>query len=375
MTEINRRRFLRTSATAAAATATAGGLVANPMTALHLDDRTQDQDIAPFKRDWRLRYAPRLDWGPGDLIARVERAASYGFTAVEFNGLGRKPMKEVEALKKRMDALGMQMGIFVANWDGRPANKDSKEKFLKSLEHTIEVHKVIGNNFCTVLAGDIEKGVSHEKQTQRCIDNLKAAGEVLEGGDLTLVVEPLNPLNHRGYFVVTSPHANEIMKGVGSKHVKILFDIYHQQISEGNLIHNIRKFWDEIAYFQVGDVPGRREPLTGEINYRNVFKAIHAKRATRACSAWSTACPARARPGCTSASRRTSGAIAGSCRGLQPHEPPVVLLRQILHELGLLLRPDEHRVDAHLPVLIDIAHERQDVCGNDELADRRRAVR
>ena len=67
------------------------------------------------------------------------------------------------------------------------------------------------------------------------------------------------------------------MKAVGSKHVKILFDIYHQQISEGNLINNIRKYWDEIGYFQVGDNPGRKEPGTGEVNWRNVFKAIHAK--------------------------------------------------------------------------------------------------
>ena len=276
MTTINRRRFLYTSATASAA---AVALSANPMTALHLEDETQDRDqeLKPFKRDWRLRYAPRLDWGPGSLIERVERIASYGFTAVEFNGLGRRKMSEIEALKKRMDQLKMQMGIFVANWKGRPAHKDDKDLWLQSLKHTIEVHKVIGNNFCTVLAGNVQKGMSHEAQTQLCIDNLKAGAELMEGTDLTLVVEPLNPLDHGGYFVVLSPHANHIMKKVGSKHVKILFDIYHQQISEGNLINNIRKYWDEIAYFQVGDVPGRKEPLTGEINYRSVFKAIHAR--------------------------------------------------------------------------------------------------
>ncbi len=280
MTKLNRRGFLRTSAAAAA---TVGGLGANPMTALHLGERQQDgnqddnQDVKPFKRNWRLRYAPRLDWGPGNLIERVERAASYGFTAVEFNGLARKPMKEIEALKKRMDELGMQMGIFVADRKGPPAHKGARAQFLNGLAHTIEVHKVIGNNFCTVLAGNVQKDLSHDQQTQICIDNLKAAAEVLEGGDLTLVLEPLNPISHSGYFVVKSPHANHIMEEVGSNHVKILFDIYHQQISEGNLIHNIGEFWDEIAYFQVGDVPGRREPLTGEINYRNVFKAIHAK--------------------------------------------------------------------------------------------------
>jgi hydroxypyruvate isomerase len=276
MSHINRRRFLTTSA---AATAGAGALSASPMNALHLADETldQDQDVKPFKRDWRLRYAPRLDWGKGNLIEKVERVAEYGFTAVEFNGLGRKPIKEVEALKKRMDQLNMQMGIFVANWKGRPAHQGETQKWLESLKHTLEVHKAIGNNFCTVLAGNVDKHMTHDAQTQLCIDNLKRGAELLEGSDLTLVVEPLNPINHRGYFVVVSPHANHIMKKVGSRHVKILFDIYHQQISEGNLIHNIRKYWDEIAYFQVGDVPGRKEPLTGEINYRNVFKAIHDK--------------------------------------------------------------------------------------------------
>lgn len=280
MTKINRRNFLCTAAATVAASSSVG---ASPMAALNRsgaeqgDNPGENEDLQPFKRDWRLRYAPRLDWGPGTLVERVERAASYGFTAVEYNGLGGKSMKEIKALRNRMDELKMRMGIFVANWKGRPAHKGDKAEFLKSLEHTIEVHKVIGNNFCTVLAGEVQKGLTHEEQTQICIDNLKAAAEVLEGSDLTLVVEPLNPMDHGGYFVVTSSHANYIMKQVGSKHVKILFDIYHQQISEGNLINNIRKYWDEIAYFQVGDVPGRREPTTGEINYRNVFKAISDK--------------------------------------------------------------------------------------------------
>ena len=186
MSPMHRRDFLYTSAAAAAATTTAS-LSANPMIALTADPDSKgpasqdgDQDVTPFKREWRLRDAPRLDWGPGDLIARVERAAAYGFTAVEFNGLGKRPMKEVEALKKRMDSLKMQMGIFVANWKGRPAHQGERAVFLKRLQHTIEVHKVTGNNFCTVLAGDMKKRLTHEDQTQICVDNLKAAAEVLE---------------------------------------------------------------------------------------------------------------------------------------------------------------------------------------------------
>jgi hydroxypyruvate isomerase len=235
-------------------------------------------DPEPFRRDWRLRYAPRLDWGAGSLVEAVERVAAYGFTGVEFNWLARREMSEIESLRKRMDELSVGMGIFVANLNARNlVSPESREVFLADLDHTLEVHHVIGNNFATTLTGNAIAGVSRAEQKQAVIDNLKAAADKLEGTELTLVVEPLNPVNHAGYFLVTSAEANEIMKAVGSPHVKILFDIYHQQISEGNLINNIRAYWDEIAYFQVGDVPGRREPTSGEINYRNVFKAIHDK--------------------------------------------------------------------------------------------------
>lgn len=267
MAKMNRRDFLYSSTLAAVCAGTTGSR------SLLAQDAPK-----PFKREWRLRYAPRLDWGPGALIERVERVADYGFTGVEFNWLARREMPEIEALRKRMDELKVGMGIFVANGNARNlVSAESRDAFMKDLDHTLEVHRVIGNNFATTLTGNVLPDVARPEQKQAVIDNLKAAAEKLEGTELTLVVEPLNPINHSGYFLVTSAEANEIMKAVGSPRVKILFDIYHQQISEGNLIHNIRKYWDEIAYFQVGDVPGRREPLTGEINYRNVFKAIHEK--------------------------------------------------------------------------------------------------
>ena len=93
-----------------------------------------------------------------------------------------------------------------------------------------------------------------------------------------MVLEPLNPWrDHPGMFLARSPHANLVCKAVNSPSCKILFDIYHQQITEGNLIPNIERCWDQIGYFQAGDNPGRKEPGTGEINYRNVFAHIHDK--------------------------------------------------------------------------------------------------
>jgi hydroxypyruvate isomerase len=92
-----------------------------------------------------------------------------------------------------------------------------------------------------------------------------------------MVLEPLNPRDHPGLVLTKIPQAYQICRSVGSPSCKILNDLYHQQITEGNLIPNIDRAWDEIAYFQVGDNPGRKEPTTGEINYRNVFRHIHDK--------------------------------------------------------------------------------------------------
>ena len=232
---------------------------------------------------YHLRYAPRLDFLKDELSipARLDLFAEHGFDATEYNGLMTHPVAEVEGIRKKLDALGMDMGIFVANPAGwttagmvDPAQHDA---FLAELKKAVEYHKVIGNRCCTVITGPEVVGKPRGIQRRSVVDALKKAASVLEPTQLTVVVEPLNPINHAGYFLQTSDEAAEIMATVGSSHVKILFDIYHQQVTEGNLIHNIRTHWDHIGYFQVGDVPGRKEPGTGEIHYRNVFKAIFDK--------------------------------------------------------------------------------------------------
>jgi len=128
-----------------------------------------------------------------------------------------------------------------------------------------------------VVPGHVDLRLNREYQTANVIDTLKYASEILEPHNLIMVLEPLNFRNHPGLFLAESPHAYQICKAVDSPSCKILFDIYHQQIQEGNLIPNIEQCWDEIAYFQIGDNPGRNEPTSGEINYKNVFKYIHSR--------------------------------------------------------------------------------------------------
>ena len=233
---------------------------------------------------YHLRYAPRIGWLQElSIPEQLELYASHGFRAFEYNGLPHQhSLEEAAQFRKKMDELQMEMGVFVVNsggWKGDAlCDKKFHEGFLKDVEKAVEYHQVMRNGWSTVTSGLAVDHLSHKQQTGAVIEGLKRAADIVSKTDLVLVLEPLNVLvSHPGYFVVTSDHAAEIIDGVGSPHVKILFDIFHQQISEGNLINDIEKHWDRIAYFQVGDVPGRKEPGTGEINYRNVFKAIHAK--------------------------------------------------------------------------------------------------
>jgi hydroxypyruvate isomerase len=141
----------------------------------------------------------------------------------------------------------------------------------------IPIAKRVNAKWITVVPGHVDLRQNMAYQTAHVVESLKQASDLLEPHGIVMVLEPLNFRNHPGLFLTQSPQAYEICKSVNSPSCKILFDIYHQQIQEGNLIPNIENCWDEIGYFQIGDNPGRKEPTTGEINYINIFKYIHSK--------------------------------------------------------------------------------------------------
>jgi len=153
-----------------------------------------------------------------------------------------------------------------------PANR---AKLPETLKKSVEIaHKLDCKRMLVTTGNEIE-GVPRKKQHQSIVDGLKVAAKIVEAEDITLCLEPLNILvNHKGYYLYTSEEGFEIIDEVGSPNVGLLFDIYHQQITEGNLIDNITASIDKITHFHVADVPGRHEPGTGEINYKNVFKSI-----------------------------------------------------------------------------------------------------
>ena len=238
-------------------------------------------------KGYKLNYAPHLGMfensAGNDPIDQINFMADNGFNAFEDNGMKKRSIPMQNKIADVMAKREMKMGVFVAHeisWK-KPnlasGDLNMRIAFLKQIKKSIEVAKRINARWMTVVPGhlDLRKKLSY--QTANIVESLKLASDLLEPHGLIMVLEPLNFRDHPGLFLTESPQAYEICKAVNSPSCKILFDVYHQQIQEGNLIPNIDKCWEEIAYFQIGDNPGRNEPTTGEINYSNIFKFIYSK--------------------------------------------------------------------------------------------------
>ena len=239
------------------------------------------------KNKFNLNYAPHFGMfkhsAGEDLIDQLNFMADEGFTAFEDNILKKRSISDQTKIASTLTKRNLRMGVFVAHsiyWKEpnlASGNIDKREEFLKEIRESVEVAKRVNAKWMTVVPGYKDLRLKDSYQQTNVIDSLKYACDILEPHDLTMVLEPLNFRNHPGLFLTESPQAFEICKTINSKSCKILFDIYHQQIQEGNLIPNIDLCWDEISYFQIGDNPGRNEPTTGEINYKNIFKFIYEK--------------------------------------------------------------------------------------------------
>ncbi|MCY3595730.1 MAG: TIM barrel protein [Bacteroidetes bacterium] len=234
-----------------------------------------------------MHYAPHFGMfkhsAGDDLVDQLNFAADQGFTAWEDNGMKGRSTDTQDRIASAMAQRDMRMGVFVAHtifWrepNLASGNADHREQFLKEIQESVEVAKRVNATWMTVVPGFVDLRLDMGYQTAHVIESLRRACDILEPHGLVMVLEPLNPHNHPGLFLTKIPQAYEICRAVDSPACKILNDLYHQQITEGNLIPNIDAAWDEIGYFQIGDNPGRKEPTTGEINYQNVFTHIREK--------------------------------------------------------------------------------------------------
>ena len=240
------------------------------------------------KKPFNLNYAPHFGMfkhnAGDDPIDQLQFMYDHGFRSLEDNGMKSRSKSDQNKISKKMSRLGMDMGVFVAHkiyWrepNLTSGDKELHDEFVQNVKDSIEIAKRVNARWMTVVPGHVDLKKEMAYQTANVVEALRRASKLLEPHGLIMVLEPLNWwTNHAGQFLTEIPQAYEICRAVDSPSCKILFDIYHQQISEGNLLPNMDKSWNEIAYFQIGDNPGRKEPTTGEINFLNVFKHIHSK--------------------------------------------------------------------------------------------------
>ena len=272
---MERRDFL-----ASAAALAAGGVAA-------LGEQPEQQEQPAEKKPFSLRYGPHLGMfkhhAGEDPVDQLKFMADEGFTAFEDNGMMGREAAVQEKLGAAMERLGIAMGVFVVGmgtaWKPSFVTGDSgmRDAFLEDCRKAVEVAKRTRATWMTVVPGMLDHRADMGFQTANVVEVLRRGAEIFEPHGLVMVLEPLNPRDHPAMFLSKVPQAYAVCRAVNSPSCKILFDLYHQQITEGNLIPNLDRAWDEVAYIQIGDNPGRCEPTTGEINYRNIFKHLRTK--------------------------------------------------------------------------------------------------
>lgn len=238
------------------------------------------------EKPFELNYAPHFGMfknhaGPNELD-QLQFMYDQGFTALEDNELMERPVALQEKIGEKLAKLNMKMGVFVIKFDGffdkqtmTTGKKEWTDLFLASCRKAVETSKRVNAKWATVVPGNFTRDLPMGIQTGHVIDNLKRAVEILEPAGLTMVLEPLS--DNSDLFLRHSDQTYSICRAVSSPSCKILFDMYHMQRNEGNLIANMDKCWDEIAYLQIGDNPGRKEPTTGEVNYQTIFRHLKQK--------------------------------------------------------------------------------------------------
>ena len=249
-----------------------------PFKKRQLSDATE-----PFK----LKYAPAFGMFPElsgkDPIDNIKFCHDMGFRAMFDNGIMSRPVEEQDKIAAEINRLGMELGPFVLYADFKVTSfvlndQETKDMLVKKMQEGVEVAKRTGIKWALVVPGRYDEKLHPDYQTANVIDNLRYCCDVLEPAGLIMVLEPLNTLkNHPGLFLNRIPQAFELCEAVNRPVCKIVDDIYHQQITEGNLIPNIEAAWNHIAAFHLGDNPGRNEPTTGEINFKNIFKYIYSR--------------------------------------------------------------------------------------------------
>lgn len=273
---MQRRKFMQQSLLAG------GGLFTSANVAAGNSKEKVLSDSTPFHLNYAIHEGMFKNHAGADFIEQIKFAHSIGFRAIEDNNMLKRPVAQQKQIGDTLAKLGMTMGVFVVtadHWHWKTSLTTGKQEWIdlmiKTSKEAVETAKRCNAKWVTVVPGNYENSLSHEYQTANVINALHKAAAIFEPHGLVMVLEALS--DNPDLFLRHTDQTFMICKAVNSPACKFLFDMYHMQRNEGNIISNIDKVWDETPYFQIGDNPGRNEPGTGEMNYKNIFKHIHSK--------------------------------------------------------------------------------------------------
>lgn len=278
---MERRKFIRNSFL----TGTAAITLASPAAAGSFAEQKNGVPVTepkPFNLPYAFHDGMFKNNGGEDFLDQIKWAHDQGFNAIEDNGMMGRPVDQQKKIGDLLAKLGMRMGVFVItsdSWHWKTSLTTGKQEFtdrmIKDCKEAIDVAKRCNAKWMTVVPGNYERTLSQDMQTANVITALRKGAEILEPHGLVMVLEALS--DNPDLFLRGTHQSFMICKAINSPACKFLFDMYHMQRNEGNIMANIDKVWEETGYFQIGDNPGRKEPGTGEMNYKNIFKHIHDK--------------------------------------------------------------------------------------------------
>ena len=228
-----------------------------------------------------LRYSYCIDmmFAEMDFYKRFEYAKKCGADAVEF---WKWSNKDIAKVKEELVKNELSLSIFNIDCKDEKLSYDlsrgilnagRKEEFVSALKESIPVYKELNANGMIVLIGEM-LDIPYEEQIENIVNCLEAAVPIIEKEKVTLLLEPLNDFDRKNYFLPRAKEVLEIIKKVNSPNIKILLDLYHEQLMAGNLINTIQENLSYLGHIHVADVPGRHEPGTGEINYKEIFERL-----------------------------------------------------------------------------------------------------
>lgn len=222
----------------------------------------------------KLSVCIEMFWHDLPVEQRISKVAALGYPAFEFWGWKNKDLAKI---KQAMDETGLPLAALSVEPNFCLIKRNVSAELLQGMKASVQVAKKLGSSTLIVTTGNTYDDESFEISRRRVVRNLGMIGKVAEDNGLTLVLEPLNTLaDHHGYWLTKMAQAADIVAEINSPAVKILMDLYHQQVQEGNLIANLTQYITHIGHFHTAGVPGRHELIGGENDYRALFKAIDA---------------------------------------------------------------------------------------------------